>query len=92
MAKILTDKEIADIVRRAIHEPEIDDVHQYLEFLTDISEVITNHFGGDFSSVGYDPEEGYTIAIRHNEEVPDDGGIYKDYDKDVDWSDEENWD
>ena len=86
MSKILTDYELLDIVKAAIVGEEIDDRDTYIKFLEDIADVVTDYFGGEAGSADYEDEE-YYVAIRVNESVPDDGGIYKDYDTDVTWID-----
>lgn len=94
MAKVLTDKECAEIVQRAVHEDFIDDSDAYRHFLESLGELITNHFGGDVSCVSdpfgeKDPKnpegsEGKWCVLFHwNDSVPDDGGVFKDYDTDV---------
>lgn len=93
MAKILTDRELLDIVRRTVEDGEICEMQTYLHFLESLAELVTDYHGGRVGTVAYchdlDTEGkplGYTVAIDHSEEVPEDGGIYKDYDTDVDWS------
>ena len=85
MAKILTDKEMIDIVRRAPNE--IEDSDAYRRFLEELGNLIANHFGGERGTVTENPDDGleYTCAFRINEKVPEDGGIYKEYDRDVIW-------
>ena len=94
MAKVLTDKECAEIIHRAVHEPDwLDDSDAYKHFLERLGELITDHFGGYVSSVGdpmgeksEDPKssEGRWCVLFHwDENVPDDGGVFKDYDTDV---------
>lgn len=87
MAKILTDKELGDIIYKATHDAGlIDDGDSYQYFLEDLGNLIANHFGGTRRTV--DEEDGeYLIAFHVDECVPADGGIYKDYDTDVTWKD-----
>lgn len=88
MAKILKDKELLAIVKRTIEGDEIDDQDQYLKFLQDLGGVIANHFGGQIGNADIEPSDGeYYVAFHLTEEVPEDGGIYKDFDKDVAWED-----
>ncbi len=98
MAKILTDKEMLDIIRRAVDESEIDCGDSYTHFLEDLAELITTHFGGTHGETTYnenfmgkDGEMGgaYVTAFRVNECVPDDGGVFTQYDTDVEWRDGE---
>jgi len=94
MAKVLTDRECADIIRRVVHDDLIDDSDTYKHFLAGLGELITDHFGGDVSTASdpvgsKDPdrpesaEGNWCILFHWNDSVPDDGGIFKDYDKDV---------
>ena len=86
MAKILRDSEMIDIIRRA--PEEIDCFDAYTHFIEDLGDLIADHFGGTRWCVGFDPGDnlGHTCAFLVNENVPDDGGVYKDYDTDVVWS------
>lgn len=90
MAKILTDKELGEIIYLTTHDPAIiDDRDSYEHFLEDLGTLITDHFGGERGGVDKIPldELNYTVAFHVNECVPSDGGIYKDYDTDVIWHD-----
>lgn len=92
MAKILTDKELGNIIWRETGESgNIDDSDQYMHFLEDLGQLICDHFGGDVGVVGYDEFDGlgWTIGFHINESVPADGGVFKDYDADVIWKDGE---
>lgn len=96
MAKILTDEEMGQIIYDATHDPSlIDDSDAYMHFLEDLGELIVSHFGGIRGGVGSsdipgDPEAlGWTCGFHVNECVPDDGGVFKDYDTDVTWKDGE---
>lgn len=93
MAKILTDYELKDIIRRAIDDSEIDESGAYKHFLEDLGDLIANHFGGERGTVeftqDFEDKDGvkgaYTIAFKLNENVPDNGGVYSEYDTDVVW-------
>ena len=75
--KILTDKDLGEIIRRAIHDKDIiDDAVSYRRFLEDLAELVCSHFGGEPGKV----ENNWTIAVHVNECVPADGGVFKDYD------------
>ena len=89
MAKILTDKELGQIVHQAINGDAIDCADAYLHFLEDLGDLIANHFGGERGTV-YDVDEDdlkYTVAFRINDSVPGDGGVYRQFDIDVTWAD-----
>lgn len=85
MAKILTDCEMIDIIKKA--PQEIDDCDAYQHFLESLGDLIAEHFGGTRGTVTNDPGDGlgYTCAFHVNDSVPDDGGIFKTYDTDVVW-------
>jgi len=85
MAKILTDKEMIDIIKRA--PEEIDDGDQYLAFLESLGDLIAEHFGGKRGGVDFEEELGYNCAFHVSEEVPSDGGVFQKYDRDVLWID-----
>ena len=98
MSKVLTDKEMADIVRRAVDDDSLIECEDsYLHFLEDLAQLIASHFGGEAGTattmgVAHDDPNGhdgimYTVAFQVNESVPPDGGVYRDYDKDVTWED-----
>ena len=87
MAKILPDKEMGQIVHDATHHGGvIGCADAYGHFLEDLGELLAAHFGGTRGSVdGPDSELGWTCGFRINECVPPDGGVFKDYDTDVEW-------
>lgn len=91
MAKILKDTELVDIIRRAVHaEGEIECDDAYTAFMEDLGDLVCKHFGGERGTVAPpDEAEGlpWTVAIRLNDSVPSDGGVYRRYDKDVTWKD-----
>ncbi len=89
MAKILTDHEMAEIIHDAITDRGVICCSDaYRHFLQDLGELIANHFGGEAVWVS-DPDSNlsWTCSFRINECVPDDGGVFAGYDKDVVWKD-----
>jgi hypothetical protein len=91
MAKILTDKELLDIVRRVVEDSELDGTDEYNVFIRDVAEVITDWFGGSVGCVSYEPDDGLgiAIAIHRDSRVPSDGGIYAKYDTEADFETED---
>jgi hypothetical protein len=87
VAKILTDKELLDIVRRAVEDDEIEDLSAYLCFIGDLASVINDNFGGTRGAVTYDPHDGLgvCVAVHRDENVPEDGGVYARYDEEADF-------
>lgn len=57
--KTLTDANMADIVRRAVNESEIDCGDAYTHFLEDLSELIATHFGGSCGNVRFDQSQSF---------------------------------
>ena len=82
MAKILTDKELLDIVKRTIEDNEIDSEEQYFVFIDQLTCLITDHFGGMAGEANVDAmdELGCNVAITQDGNIPEDGGIYAKYD------------
>jgi len=87
MAKELSDKDLLSIVGKTIINDEIDDSDTYLNFLEDMAILITKYFGGDVISVKYTKESGYIIYIGVNDSLPEDGGIFAQFDQSVVWKD-----
>ena len=90
MAKILTDKEMGQIVFDATHRNDvIECADAYLHFLEDLGELIAAHFGGVRGGIGLPDGDGlgWTCGFHINECVPSDGGVFRDYDRDVVWKD-----
>ena len=77
---ILNENQIVKIINKLITTNEIDDSQNYIEFLSDIGEVLTNHCGGDVLEIKHSRKfDSYIIKINENDSIPDDGGIYKDF-------------
>jgi hypothetical protein len=87
MAKILTDKEMGQIIYDATHDAGVIDCSDaYEHFLEDLGELLCAHFGGIRGNVGApDGELGWTCGFHVNECVPSDGGVFAGYDPDVTW-------
>jgi len=89
MSKILTDKEMGQIVFDATHRNDvIECADAYQHFLEDLGELIAAHFGGTRGAVCLpDDDLGWTCGFHINECVPSDGGVFRHYDPDVIWQD-----
>lgn len=89
MAKVLTDKEMLDIVHRTIVGDEIDCADWYEYFLKDLGELIAKYFGGVREVTGYAKGvlEDWVTSFNINECVPSDGGVFAKYDQKVTWRD-----
>jgi len=84
MAKILKDTEMLEIITKTVKENLIDDGGQYCNFLEELAGVVADHFGAEAGDAGIEDGE-YYIAFHPTECLPDGGGVFKDYDKDVEW-------
>jgi hypothetical protein len=89
MAKILTDREMGQIVHDATHLNDvIECADAYEHFLEDLGNLITAHFGGTRGGTGRpDHDLRWTCGFHINECVPSDGGVFNAYDRDVCWAD-----
>lgn len=90
MAKIITLPELAAILTAAANSPEDDD--QAMRLTEKLSEICIEEFGGfrsrgeiDHASFIEKPDGGWTCAvgINHSGDVPEGGGVWRDYDTDV---------
>lgn len=85
MSKILTDKEIADLILRVIDE-QILDPDNHKEFVNNLAIAVTQSLGGWHSYPDYIGDSlGYTVAFNIDSFVPADGGVFAKYDTDVVW-------
>ena len=87
MAKILTDKEMGQIIYDTTHRCDvIECADAYEHFLEDLGELISSHCGGVRGAVCRPGDDlGWTCGFHINECVPADGGVFKAYDPDVCW-------
>lgn len=81
MSKVITLSEVKEIIGKV----NPIDLEQELEFARDLGEVIAKHFGGEVivASEPMQDDDEVCVHFSHNDEVPEDGGIYKDYDTDI---------
>jgi hypothetical protein len=79
-SKLLTLEELSGIVKDSADH--IDDTDNLSDFMMKIAHVITDHFGG-FATFSNGGEEPY-VRIVADENIPEDGGVYKNYDPDID--------
>lgn len=85
MAKMLADTELAQIVVRATNEDLLDEADQYRRFLEGLGDLIADFVGAERSCVSFDEDAGWLVGFNLNECVPEDGGVFNDYDTDVTW-------
>lgn len=84
MSKQLTPAELASIVTNLLVNPqqvgELDSPERYGAFMTDVASLICDHCGGEVSSSADDWVGEWLVGIISNDSLPDDGGIWKDFD------------
>ena len=87
MPKILTDKDMADIIWRAVHDGDIIECSEsYIHFIEGLGDLISRHFGGRREGIGVDiKSDRFTAVFRIDECVPSDGGVFNEYDIGVTW-------
>jgi len=84
--KALSFSDLGKIMTEAIEGDTIDCGEQYESLMADVAKLIADNFGGKLISVDYNPEYGgWHVFMRRTEEVPSDGGVYKDFCKHVNW-------
>jgi len=86
MSKEITSGELAEIVtsllvgsQASIH---LDSTEKYAAFMTDLAQLICDHCGGAVNREADNTFEQWLVGIRGNDSLPEDGGIWKDYDPD----------
>lgn len=90
MAKMITNVELAEILTKLLTGDEIDDSDQFSSLMTSAAKLVADHCGGEvvrdatftsqFFLLG---ENKWMIGIDANDSLPEDGGIWKNYDTDV---------
>lgn len=88
MAKIVTDRELAEIVVKIVEQPSLlcDEIY-YQAFLEDLLALLCEHAGGRPGRVSPPDDDLPTTAAVHRDcEVPPDGGAWACYDTDVSWA------
>lgn len=86
--KVLTDRQLGEIIQKATTDPYlIDCADSYEAFLEDLTDLICDHFGGSRKKIIRSEDSGsdWFAVIELDLSVPDDGGVYKDYDKNTVW-------
>lgn len=90
MAKMINAEELAEIFNKLLVGNEIDDSLEFGKFMTGAAELVCDFCGGEVVNPasfgeGETPDDSHCwmIGIHANDSLPDDGGIWKDYDTDV---------
>lgn len=72
----------ATLTQKGVVSAQIDDIDQYTEFVTDLAAIVAKHYGGRVGLIEWvDDLDNITVAISQDGNVPEGGGIYKDFDK-----------
>lgn len=89
MSKMINPKELSEIIDRLLvgdmTETHLDEQHRYSSFLEDIAGVVANHCGGEVVGVSFDedhedPGSEWLVAVRGNADMPEEGGVWSEYD------------
>ncbi|KVP16889.1 hypothetical protein [Burkholderia ubonensis] len=85
MSKQINPQDLATIVTQLLTKPEsvgqLDTDAQFKSFMTDIAQVVCNHCGGEVRHEASFLDDVCYVGIHGNDSLPEDGGIWKDYDK-----------
>jgi hypothetical protein len=86
MSKQITNGELAEIVTgllvgRLFHD-HLDATEKYAAFMTDIAKVICDHCGGEVTGNADNSGYEWLVGIVGDDSLPEDGGVWKDYDPD----------
>jgi len=85
VSKQITAGELASIVQTLLCCPEVHiglDDARFSAMMTDIAMAVCRHAGGEPLGVAELFEDDWYISIVRNEHLPEDGGIWADYDLD----------
>lgn len=81
MSKQITPMQLAHIVTSAlIDKKQFDTLKQFENFMTDIAEVVCKHFGGELVNETLTMDDFTSVGIIGNESLPEDGGVFANYD------------
>jgi hypothetical protein len=69
----LTTKQLMDLLVEIFHDEVIDDSNQYRDYITSLSNILCEHFGGAVLNI---TEDCSAIFIIPNENSPANGGIW----------------
>lgn len=87
MAKMLSPADIAGLVKDTVEEHDDRRPNDRFEHLmAAITMALTEYHGGETSTVSWEGDCGTLVGVRIDGNVASDGGVYKNYDQDVTWS------
>ncbi len=91
--KVITAKEMALIINDLLANDKSAGISSidYSRLLTDIAAAVCRISGGIAGTVSHDEGDGlgHAITIRPDTQLPPDGGVWANYDTDVDWQRQE---
>lgn len=84
MSKQINSTELASIVSKLLINPEslgqLSELQQFRGFVTDIAQVVCDYCGGEIHHHADFLDDACYIGIHGNESLPEDRGIWKDFD------------
>lgn len=85
--KLLTDKQLTQIVMQIVFDKQgiIDDYDTYRRFVEDLGQLVTAYCGGEVASTERTRTRAIAVRIARTDAVPDDGGVYSNFDTGVSW-------
>ena len=96
MSKVLTDREVVQILNDTVNDKndQVIEADQYERFLKDLGELVGNYMGADVVCVSppalehpVDDDSSadrWCVHFQANDDTPDDGGIFAQFDTDID--------
>lgn len=85
MSKQLTPTELAALVTTLLTNPdalgELDSTGKFAAFMTSITETVCEHVGGEVRNEAAFQDGVCYVGVHGNESLPDDGGVWKNFDK-----------
>ena len=94
MSKQITNHELARIVTKLLTDPETINNHlgeytQFQNFMRGIAQAVCDACGGELSDIlpddGLSPNGEWLVGIHWNDSLPENGGVWKEYDTEADW-------
>ncbi|MFL1449214.1 hypothetical protein ACI77O_12535 [Pseudomonas tritici] len=84
MSKQINAVELAEIVSSLLTGPQnvgqLTDTASQARFMTEIATVVANFYGGEVQNPADDFTGEFLVGIHGNDSVPEDGGIWANYD------------
>ena len=85
MSKQISQLELAHIITKLLTDPnsgELEESDKFASFMTDLGQVVAKHCGGEISQDAEEKGGVWSLGVRANDSLPEDGGIWKDFDPD----------